>query len=250
MKHLLLIFVSVLVLMSCDTTTEPINIDYDYDYYPLFVGKYIIYDVDSVVYDPSNSVVNIDTISYQAKEEIVDTTTDGEGRTSFIIHYSIRQNSSEAWQIKDVYTTVLSKYWAERVEQNFRFVKLLFPSKIDSEWDGNRYFNDENVFVEVRGETLELFKSWYSFVVDKGTTETIGNNTFQDVLTIHHADDENLIEKRLVKEKYVKNIGLVEKTMMILDTQCGGNLSNCNNLTWEQKAEKGFILRMVINNYN
>jgi hypothetical protein len=70
------------------------------------------------------------------------------------------------------------------------------------------------------------------------------------VLTVRHADNENLIERRFVEERYARTVGLVEKTVMILDTQCGGNLSNCIDLSWEQKAEKGFMLKMTVNNYN
>lgn len=250
MKHLILIFAGLLFLISCDETTENIDIDYGYDYYPVEIGKYIIYDVDSITYDPSANVTLIDTTSYQAKEEIVDTTLDNEGRTVYVIHYSTRNDANVAWQLENVYTTVVTSEWVERTEENLRFVKLLFPQRVDDTWDGNRYFAEENILVMVRGETLELFKNWNSAIIDKGSSTTIGAFTFDDVLTIRHADDENLIEKRFVEEKYARTVGLIEKTVMILDTQCGGNLSNCTDLTWEEKAEKGFILKMKVNNYN
>jgi hypothetical protein len=250
MKYLISIFAVLLFLISCEETTENIDIDYGYDYYPVEIGKYIIYDVDSIVYDPSGSNTLIDTTSYQAKEEIVDTTLDNEGRTVYIIHYSTRNDANEAWQLENVYTTVVTSEWVERTEENLRFVKLLFPQRIDDTWDGNRYFVEENILLTVRGETLELFKNWNSAIIDKGSSTTIGTLTFDDVLTIRHADNENLIEKRFVEEKYARTVGLIEKTVMILDTQCGGNLANCTDLTWEEKAEKGFILKMKVNNYN
>jgi hypothetical protein len=250
MKYLISIFAGLLFIISCEKTTENLSIDYGYDYYPVGIGKYIIYDVDSITYDPSGNNTIIDTTSYQAKEEIIDTTSDNEGRTVYIIHYSTRNQPNEAWQFKNVYTTVMTSQWVERTEENLRFVKLIFPQKINDTWDGNRYFVAENILVTVRGETLELFKNWNSAVIDKGSSMTISAFTFDDVLTVRHADDENLIEKRLVEEKYAKTVGLVEKTVLILDTQCGGNLSNCTELTWEEKAEKGFILKMTVNNYN
>ncbi|NJN77300.1 MAG: hypothetical protein HC803_02390 [Saprospiraceae bacterium] len=250
MKYIFSIFIGLLFLASCDKTTENLNIDYGYDYYPVELGKYIIYDVDSISYDPSNTVTNIDTTSYQVKEEIVDTTLDNEGRTTYIIHYSTRNGNSGAWTLENVYTTVKDVQWAERTEENLRFVKFIFPQKVGDTWDGNRNFVSEGIFVTVRGETLELFKNWSSAIIDKGNSTTIGALTFDDVITVHHADDENFIEKRFVEEKYARTVGLVEKTIMILDTQCDGNLSNCTDLSWEEKAEKGFILKMTVNTYN
>lgn len=250
MKHIILIFAGLFFLISCEETTENLDIDYGYDYYPVEIGKYIIYDVDSITYDPSVSATLIDTIHYQAKEEIVNTTLDNEGRTVYVIHYFTRNDATEDWKFENLYTTVVTAQWAERTEENLRFVKLLFPQKVADTWDGNRYFVEENILVTVRGETLELFKNWNSAIIDKGNSTTIGALTFSDVLTVRHADDENLIEKRFVEEKYARTVGLIEKTVMILDTQCGGNLSNCTDLTWEEKAEKGFILKMTVNSYN
>lgn len=253
MKNIILILVLGLIFFaSCnnDSTIEDLTIDYGYDYHPVEIGKYIIYDVDSIVFDPSINGTIIDTTSYQVKEEIVDSTIDNEGRTMFIIHYSTRDSINHAWDLESVYTTVVEESWVERTEDNLRFVKMLFPQTIDSTWDGNRLFSAEGFIVTVRGETLEMFKNWSSVAKEKSSSGTIGGLNFDDILTIHHADDENLIERRFVEEKYAAGVGLVSKTMMILDTQCDGNLSNCVDLSWEEKAEKGFILKMTVNNYN
>lgn len=250
MRIFIILISSFIFFISCDKTIENLNIDYGYDYYPLEVGKYIIYDVDSITYDPTVSSTSIDTTSYQTKEEIVETSTDNEGRIVYIIHYSTRQSSIDNWTLEDVYTTVQDDYWIERTEDNFRFVKMLFPTKVDSTWDGNRYFADDNVIITVRGETLEMFKNWSSVTTSKGDSKTIGGLNFDDILTVQHADDENLIERRFVEEQYARGVGLVEKTVMILDTQCNGNLSNCIGVPWEEKAEKGFILKMVVNSHN
>lgn len=250
MKNLLLFTISVIFFTSCDKTIENLDIDFGYDYYPLEVGKYIIYDVDSITYDPTATITSIDTTSYQVKEEIVEKTTDNSGRALFVIHYFTRSNSNDIWELENVYSTVKEDRWVERTEDNLRFVKMLFPQKIDSTWNGNRYFAEDGILIEVRGETLEIFKNWSSLATGKGDSEIIGGLNFDDILTIKHADDENLIERRFVEEKYARGIGLVEKTVMILDTQCGGNLSDCIDLTWKEKAEKGFILKMFIKEHN
>lgn len=253
MKNILSIFVvSLLFFASCNTdpTVENLSIDYGFDYYPVEIGKYIIYDVDSVVYDPNQSGTFIDTTSFQVKEEVVDSTIDNEGRIVYIIHYSTRDSMNQPWNLENVYTTVVEDFWVERTEDNLRFIKMIFPPRVDSTWDGNRLFAEDGFIVTVRGETLEMFKNWQSVTKEKSSSGTIGGLTFDDIIIIQHANDENLIERRFVEEKYARGVGLVNKKVMILDTQCGGNLSDCIDLSWEEKAEKGFILDMSIREYN
>jgi hypothetical protein len=249
-SKLFLLLLTLFFFASCNEETEIIDIDYGYNFYPLQVGKYVIYDVDSIVYDFAGTATIVDTTTYQAKEEIIDTTTDNEGRTVFVVHYSQRVNPSFDWEIKDVYTVVKTQNWVEKTEGGFRFTKFIFPPKVEAEWDGNRYFSDENITLEVRGETLDFFKNWSSKIVGETANETIGTETFGRVLTVQHADNENLLEKRYFIEKYAEGVGLVSKTMMILDTQCGGDLANCIGKTWAEKAEKGFMLNMTLNTHN
>lgn len=252
MKHFLIYMSFVTLFASCnfDAEIEYLSLDYGYEYYPTEIGKYIIYDVDSIVFDLTSNGSVTDTTSYQVKEEIVDTTTDNAGRIIYLIHYSTRDNSDEDWTIKKVHTAVIDDNKVERTEDNFRYVIMLFPVKKETTWNGNQLFSEDNVTITVRGETLELFKNWTSSVVDKNVREVINNQVFDDVLVIHHADYENNIERRFVEEKYARNIGLISKTMFILDTQCNGNLANCIGVPWEDKAEKGFILHKRIKAHN
>jgi hypothetical protein len=67
------------------------------------------------------------------------------------------------------------------------------------------------------------------------------------VVTVQNADSENLIELRLAHEKYARGVGLVYRELWILDTQC---IEDCIGMTWEQKAEKGFILKQTLIDHN
>ncbi|MEL6865958.1 MAG: hypothetical protein AAFP19_16145, partial [Bacteroidota bacterium] len=67
---------------------------------------------------------------------------------------------------------------------------------------------------------------------------------FDSVATIYQADNENAIELRYSIEKYARNIGLVYREMRILDTQA------IVDDPWEEKAQKGFIIRQQITRHN
>lgn len=245
----LLIGIGYLFFQTACEETEVVDLDFNYEFYPLDIGKYWIYDVDSIIYDLSNTAIVIDTNSYQVREEIVDTTRDNEQRLIYVIHHFERQAAGLPWQITEVYTTIRTDEMAERTEHNRRFIKLLFPAKIDQTWNGNRFFNTtENI--EVAGETLEMFKGWEYKILSIDDNTSFNGLNFESVMLVQQADDENLIERRFSQERYAKNVGLISRELHILDTQCGGNLASCSDLTWEEKAEKGFILSMRLIEYN
>ena len=123
---------------------------------------------------------------------------------------------------------------------------MVFPLKQGLDWDGNQYI-DITTIIPIAGESVEVFKSWSYEALTIGEAETNGDYNFEEVATISQADSENLIELRQSQEKYSKNVGLVYREMKILDTQC---IIECENMIWEDKAEKGFILKQEINDFN
>ena len=66
-------------------------------------------------------------------------------------------------------------------------------------------------------------------------------------------NQSNPFERRLVREKYAKEVGLVAREMFIFDSDyCNEEPVplDCETIAWEDKAEKGFILRQVIIDFN
>ncbi|MEM9821115.1 MAG: hypothetical protein AAF985_08590 [Bacteroidota bacterium] len=233
----------LLCIWSCDKQNiAEVPQDTSPEYFPLAVGKFMIYEVDSVIYD----IDLIDTVHLFVKEEIVDTFIDNANRTNYRIERSERATESDPWQIKDVWVALQNGTTAERVEENFRFVKMVFPLSEGTSWDGNQ-FVDKDYILTIEGETLEIFKGWSSEVETVGLEETVNGMSFGEVTTIAHARNENLIELRESVEKYARNVGLIEKKIRILDTQC---IVECEGQPWEEKAEKGFILQQRILSFN
>ena len=242
------LIIGTVFFQSCGGGTEADPIEFGYDYFPLEIGKYIEYDVDSIIYDigAGNTVVSREN-SIQVREEVTDSFPDNEGRLMYRIERYERADAMEEWRVSDVWTATVTDRQAERIEENLRFIKMVFPvSDNTNPWNGNKYI-DENLVISVAGESIFIFKNWLYEYREIGEALNIGGFPFDDVVTIYQADEENFIELRRSFERYARGVGLVEREIWILDTQCIGD---CVGDTWEIKAEKGFIVRQTIRDYN
>jgi hypothetical protein len=242
---LLLGFCCLLAVFSCDSEPDNFSIEQGTEYYPLAVGKYWIYKVDSTIFDPNgDSTVSFSTTF--VKEEITDTLLDNEGNVAFRYERYERSADTLPWQVKKVFTATLDGKQAIRTEDNLRFIKMTFPLRENNRWNGNAYF-DPSLIVTVAGESLEMFKSWEYKIEAVGKADTVGTFAFEAVTVVEEAASENLIELRSSLAKYAKGIGLVYRELWILDTQC---IEACDGQSWEEKAEKGFILKQYILEHN
>lgn len=238
---------------SCDPDddTEEFVIDFGYEYFPLEIGKFMEYRLDSVIFDTTSIGVTRDTNVWFAREEVVDTFRDLSNELNYRIERSQRKSSTDPWEIESVYAAILKTDQAIRIEDNFRFIKMVFPLRRGDIWDGNIFIDDETI-ITIAGESIEMFKSW-SYELDELDEQAVVNNMpFDSVATIFQANnqegpDPNLIELRFSKEQYAKNLGLIYREMRILDTQC---IADCINDPWEDKAQKGFILFQTLIDHN
>lgn len=245
MKNLIFSFLAITTILylfsSCEgkRTTDDFQLDFGYEYFPLEVGKYREYQVDSIVYDFIDGLSDTIQSRTYTREEITDTLTDELGRLGYIVQRSEKKSLDDDWQIKDIWFAVRTEEQAESLEENLRFIKMIFPVKAGTVWDGNRFI-DATTIVPIAGESVEVFKSWEYIVEFVDEPIAVSNVLYENALEITQADNENLIELRESKEQYVLGVGLAYREMRILDTQC--TQPECDALTWEEKAEKGFIL--------
>jgi hypothetical protein len=223
------------------------------EYFPLKSGKYIVYQVDSLVFDPAISGgIALDSSSTFVLEMMTDSLPDNNGRLQYILERYERKQTSEPWTFKFAGTLSRTNGQGVRTEQNLRFLKMLFPMDKRSHWDGNLWI-DENREIEIAGERMLPFIHW-SYAVDSiDVPAEIGGFRFDSTLVITEADNDNVIEKRFSRAWYAKNIGLVKREQWILDSQYCNQIpapADCTTRPWELKAEKGYILRQVILEHN
>lgn len=221
MKRLFLFVILVTSLAACKKS-EVEAVDWHYDYFDLTPGRYIIYDVVEI--NHSQGILGSDTTEYQLKTVIGDTITDNEGRIAREFLRYKRSNEIENWVLTDLWTTIISDYRAELVEENQRVVKMVFVPTINKTWDANAYNTKE----ELECYYDELHKNYL-----------VGNQSFDSTIIVEQADDLNLIKYERQYEVYATGIGLIKKHYRDL------NINNFN----VQDINDGYELFMDIVSY-
>lgn len=256
LRPFLFFSIIALIISACNERTtldpEPFD-DSHYGYFPLQTGKYLVYQVDSIIYDfaPGGGTVR-DSFRTFVKEIFEDTLRDQTGQLNFTIERYERKSDTTAWILKSITTAARTETQAIRTEDNFRFLKLVFPLDTRSEWDGNIWI-DENREIEIAGERIRPFTNWGYEVDSIDVQAIVGQFTFDSTLLVTEADDKNIIERRLSRVRYAKHIGVVWREQWILDSQyCNQSPppADCETKPWEQKAEKGYILRQMVIEFN
>lgn len=255
--HLLIIGLFLSVFMgACERVTEELP-QADRAYYPIVQDKYKIYQVDSVVYDEYNC--NRQTNSYQIKEVTGASFVDGEGQQAYRLERHWRATAADPWVLVGVWSEKIEGNQIQRVEDNQRFVKMVFPVQTTKKWDGITYIRRDTL-VPIRGGTIDLYKDWEMFTyqgVGESFLDTVSNTVYPEAVQIMQVDKTNNIERRFSTEVYAKGIGLVYKEMRILDSQCRtprctgqSDIASCLTTPWEIKAEKGYILTQSLLEHN
>ena len=188
-------------------------------------GKYVVYDVDSFFYDNFNGM--IDSSFYQIKEVVDSKFTDLEDDEAFKIVRYRKESDTTNWVLIDVWQSKLTTTNFQKVEENVRFVKLIFPINKDATWNGNILNNETDQVYDYTS-------------VDK--IETIGGNTINNVLTVNQFEEVNLIEEKMFEEKYAKGIGMVYKKSVDLTKEY-------NSATGEFERSLGFDITMTLSSY-
>lgn len=227
-QHLiLLIFV---VFFSCkkdsDSASLPGNPS---DYYPLKIGSYHIYLVDSTYYN--DVTMKAENYQFQIKEEITDTFYDLSNRLNYRLekYYRSKTDSTtyeqSSWNFGHAWYVTVTNNSIERVEKNVRIVNLTNPIKNDITWDGNVY----------------NFKGKWNFVYQNFQESYL---TYSNCVKVLQRDNENLIEKQYFEQYFAKGIGIVEFNYIDIGSQ---DASSPKPIL--ERIEKGVKYKQVLIDY-
>lgn len=231
----MLFLLAALLLWRCDEVAY-VDPDYGYDYWPLQLGQYWEYTVDSIqVYPAGSGTTAVSSARYGWREVVVDTFTDLEGQLVYEVERLRRDSGATAWGLQDVMRVHQLDNRTLRTVDNRTYVELLHPAVEGATWDALRYF-DAGSFVAVRGGQMDVFKEWGA-VVAQVDMPYQGALSFENALEVTLADFETVIELREVRAYYVRGVGMVGRVERILDTQCNTCLT-----PWIEKAELGYVV--------
>ncbi|MBL7917278.1 MAG: hypothetical protein JNM96_02705 [Bacteroidia bacterium] len=233
-KTLAAIFLALLVFASCskkNATPEKVNLGQAY--YPTIIGKFVEYNVDSIVFN--DLTLSVDTFRYRIKEKLTEFFTDNEGRQAIRIERYIKKfNPNKSYDsipytMKEVWKANVESKNVQVVEGNIRYTKLIFPVQQSASWNGNAY------------NTLGEQSYTYDYI-DKA--ESFTGKSFTNVLLVKQKDDETLISKQYYIEKYAKGAGLVYREIKDIYSN-----TVVPGVPVEQRIENGVIYKQVLFNY-
>lgn len=190
---------SIVISIFCSCKKENIvasDIEFaaDKEFFPLKTNSTLIYKVTAITINkPSNFY---DTSTYFLKERIDIQFIDNENDTAYRIERSKRYTTDEKWQISDIWEAKLTNNTAEKVEENQRLIKMVFPIKKDFTWNINRK-ND----LPAKNVTINSINDNYIF----------NNQQLDSCVNVRWNNSDSIINLQVKNEKYARNIGLVYK---------------------------------------
>lgn len=219
-KSLLILFIVVsFLLSSCKEDQHAVPVEMGYTYFPVNIGHTIVYNFDSVFID--TKVGMNETLHYQLKEYVESVFNDNTGRPTQRIERYVRATDTATWKIKNVFAATLTRSAAERVEDNQRYIKLIFPVKQNDTWKGNSYTTQADWEYEYTSVDERL---------------TLNGTTFDSTLTVVHVNEVNLIEKNYSIEKYARHVGLIYKEQIYLERTPAGVVTKASVAKYTYKS--------------
>jgi len=231
--HFIVACLLLTLLGACKKNKVEDPPDLGYDYYPGKVGSYVIYDVDSTSY---TQLPTIDTLyfKFQIKEKLDTLYTDNQGRPTLkIIRYRKNYNdtipySQMDWTFQDVWSANVTTTTAEVVEENIRFVKLIFPVKKSATWNGN---------------AQNTIGQWDYKYTEIDNPATVGGISFDKTLKVTQKYFPSAISYQNYYERYAKGVGMIYRIIEDYNYQDGSGNANPGHIY------SGVYYEMRINSY-
>jgi len=255
-RYLLASVLACLIFFSCTRTTEEFTTPHLYEYFPVQIGKYITYRLDSTVFINFGSVAAVH--SYQEKQVIDAKIPDGLGRDTYRILRFLRDTAgTQPWISAGSYFITPTDSVIEVNENNLRIIKLVVPITQDNTWKGNRYLPDDAYAPLYSFNNDFRMNDWdYTYSSIDGSLTAQGQ-TYNDVITVDgidmsfNADVENasvldpntIAYVNYLRERYAKGLGLITQQLIMWEYQPP-------NAASPSGAQVGFGVKRTIIDHN
>lgn len=233
----LLIFVLGMLVGACSDSTEFIAKS-DSEYFPVQVGSYFVYDVEETKYTSEDGQ---EDFLYQAKVAVVDSFQNSTGGTTYVMHYSIKNEDDGDFEYQDTWSARIESSQVVVSEGNISYIKLAFPLASGRQWNGNALntLGGEESCGDDTTFSCDIYE-----IGNTGFQFSYNDEIWDETIEVIQNNNTDLIVKQDVrKEIYVRNIGLVYKESTILEYCTVGSCIG------QQQIEKGSVLKQTLISY-
>ena len=207
----LLLAVLTVVYASCkkETENERFYPQATRGYYPLQIGRYIVYDVDSVIWSDFDCTRREHHLNM--RYTVSDTFTDNAGRPSFRVDVHQRVADTGLWQVSTVFYATPTTSGLEIVMNNLRMEKLIFPVSDGATWFGNRA-------IDTAETENRLYSGWLYQYVNFLKPYNNGRINFGNTVSVYQVNDSlnnpetiptAYAERTFSREVYGYDVGLI-----------------------------------------
>lgn len=248
----LLSAILIFLIVSCKKQTGSVSTAQLDEYYPLQVGKYIRYRLDSMRFVNFGQKDTI--ISYDAKDVVEAEITDNENRPGFrVVRYlrDIASTDEADYTPKMTYVVTPTGQSIEVVENNLRYQKLRMPVTEGYNWHGNTFLPSAPFYELYEFSNDEDIDIWDYTYQDVNQPFSVDDNIYDSTTTVLQVADssnvpiefpDGLAYRNYWTETYAKNIGLIYKEVVMWEYQP----PNSGNPGFKS----GFGLKMAIIDHN
>lgn len=212
---LFLFFTFPFILLSCKKDAVENPVDVGYNYFPVNVGHWVTYQVDSTYYDDFTDSVRV--YHYKIKEFVESVFLDNQNRETQRIERYKQVFDTTNWFISSVWAMNRTASTAEKTEENQRFIKLVFPVRSGRTWNGNAC----NTLNEQEYEFDDVDKPY-----------SVNGLNFDSTVTVIQKIESNMIHEDYQVEVFAKNVGLVYKRYKSVDKSTNGSITKGVDYTY------------------
>ncbi len=209
MKSILLFLTGALLISSCskDNNDSASNVDLGYNYFPNDTGMTRYYSADSTFWDANNNGQQ-GNVTFDIKEVVSSIFSDAQNRPTLRIE-RFRKDQNGNWIIWKVLSDNRTTTTGERTIDNVRVIKLIFPAKLGSTWNGNSFNTSDPQEYQI---------------TDENSIAIVNGISFNKTLAVLQNDYLDAIHQEYATEKYADGIGMIyhrNKNINTLPTTSG-----------------------------
>jgi hypothetical protein len=220
---------SFVVFNSCKKETgDPVDIGMKY--FPGNVGHWISYRVDSLVWDgfyyPDTAHPNyFKTYHYFIKEKVDSIYLDNQNRPTIILGRYKKDSANMNWYSIAAWAVNITPSTVEKVEENVRFIKMVFPVVENKKWNGNAFNTMDEQFYK--------YKNCFDPYI-------VGTHSFDSTITVVQHVDSIFVWAYKQTEVFAANVGMVYKRYRYIEYDPNGLIREGKDYTYYYESSGNY----------